>query len=208
VPATAWTVGTAADEHDLMAALLAGDEEAFGHLLDEYYPAMLQVARGFVTTTGAAEEVVQETLLAVLEGLPGFEGRSSLRTWMFRILVDRAKTRGARQRRRVTFGSFRPDRGIRRVDSGLPQRTPTFVPTGRSTSDPTTPVLNEEVRESIRDAVDRLPAGERTVLVLRDIQGWTSDQVCEVLGLSEANQRILLHRGRTTVHALLFRQLN
>jgi RNA polymerase sigma-70 factor (ECF subfamily) len=208
VPATALTVGISTDEHDLLAALLAGDEDAFGLLVDRYYPAMLHVARGFVRTTSAAEKVVQETLLAVVEGLPRFEGRSSLKTWMFRILVNQAKTRGARQRRRVTFSYLRADRGNLGNNSVPPERTPAFVATGSSTIDPTAPVLNQELGEAICAAVDQLPARQRTVLVLRDVQGWTSPEVCEVLGLSDAHQRILLHRARTRVHARLLTYLN
>jgi RNA polymerase sigma-70 factor (ECF subfamily) len=202
VPATTVSIGIAPDEHDQVVALLAGDEEAFGQLVDRYYPAMLQVARGFVRTRSAAEEVVQETLLAVVEGLARFEGRSSLKTWMFRILVSRAKTRGRRQRRRVTFGCLRANRGSRHDDPVRP-RTPALVTTGSAT-----PVLNQELVEAVSTAMDRLPARERTVLVLRDVQGWTSSEVCEVLGLTDANQRLLLHRGRIRVHALLVRSLN
>ena len=202
------TVGTIASERDLLAALLAGDEEAFGQLVDRYYPAMLHVARGFLPITSEAEEVVQETLLDVVEGLPGYEGRSPLKTWMFRILVNRAKTRGARQPRRVAFGCLRADRGSHGDDSVPPERTPTFVGTGSATIDATTPVPNQELGEAICAAVDRLPARQRTVLVLRDIQGWTSLEVCEVLGLSDAHQRILLHRARTSVHDLLLSYLN
>jgi RNA polymerase sigma-70 factor (ECF subfamily) len=208
VPATAMTVGMARDEHDLLAGLRAGDEEAFGQLVDRYYSAMLHVARGFVPTTSAAEEVVQETLLAVVEGLPCFEGRSSLKTWMFGILVNRAKTSGARQRRRVTRSCLRADRGRDGNDSVPPGRTPAIVATGSSTIAPTASVANQELGEAICAAVDQLPARQRTVLVLRDIQGWTSPQVCEVLGLSDAHQRILLHRARTRVHALLLSYLN
>jgi RNA polymerase sigma-70 factor (ECF subfamily) len=197
------TVGIAPDDHDLLAALRAGDEEAFGQLVDRYYPAMLHVARGLVPTTSEAEEVVQETLLAVVEGLPCFEGRSSLKTWMFRILVNRSKTRGAPQRRHLTFGCLRADRGSDGNDSLPPEPTPAFVGTGSSTIDPGAPVLQQELGEAICAAVDRLPARQRTVLALRDIQGWTSLEVCQVLGLSDAHQRILLHRARTTVHDLL-----
>jgi RNA polymerase sigma-70 factor (ECF subfamily) len=208
VPATALATGLTPDEHDLLAALLTGDEQAFGQLVDRYFPAMLQVARGFVRTPSAAQEVVQEALLAVVEGLPRFEGRSSLQTWMFRILVNRAKTRGAREGHRVSFGCRRGDRGSHRNDSVLPESTSVSIATGSSTIDPTAPVLNQELGEAICAAVDRLPADQHTVLVLRDIQGWTSPQVCEVLGLSDAKQRILLHRARTGVHARLLRSLN
>jgi RNA polymerase sigma-70 factor (ECF subfamily) len=208
VPATALTVGIAPDDHDLLAAMRAGDEEAFGQLVDRYYPAMLHVARGFVRTPSAAEEVVQETLLAVVEGLSCFEGPASLKTWMFRILVNRAKTRGESEQRRVSSGCLRASRGSRGDDSVPPQRTPAFVAAGSSTLDPTAAGLNQGLGEAICAAVDQLPARQRTVLVLRDIQGWTSPQVCEVLGLSDAHQRILLHRARTSVHALLLGYLN
>jgi RNA polymerase sigma-70 factor (ECF subfamily) len=213
VSATALTVEIAPDEPDLLAALLAGDDEAFGQLVDRYYPAMLHVARGFVPTTSAAEEVVQETMLAVIESLPRFEGRSSLKTWMFRILVERARTRGAGQPRRVTFGCLRADRGSHGNDAVPPERTPAFLATDSSTIDPSTidpgaPVPNQELGEAICAAVDQLPARQRTVLALRDIQGWTSREVCEVLGLSDAHQRILLHRARTRVHAQLLSYLN
>jgi RNA polymerase sigma-70 factor (ECF subfamily) len=155
---------------------------------------MLHVARGFVRTPSAAEEVVQETLLAVVEGLPRLERRSSLKTWMFRILVNRAEARGAHPRGRVTWGRHR--------DSAPP------VATGSSTADLTAPAADHELSEAICAAVDRLPARQRTVLVLRDIQGWTAPQVGEVLGLSDAHQRILLHRARTSVHALLLSYLD
>jgi RNA polymerase sigma-70 factor (ECF subfamily) len=202
------TVGTAPDEGDLLAATLAGDEDAFGQFVDRHYPAMLHVARGFVRTAGAAEEVVHETLLAVVEGLPRFERRSSLQTWMFRILVNRAKTRGASERRRVSIGRLRADRDDYGDDSARLRSNAASVTTPSSTVDPAAGVLNRELREAIWDAVDGLPAHQRPVLVLRDMQGWTSVQVCEVLGLSEANQRILLHRARTKVRAQLLRYLN
>jgi RNA polymerase sigma-70 factor (ECF subfamily) len=208
MPAAALTVGIAPDEHDLLAALLAGDEEAFGQLVDRYYSAMLHVARGFVSTASAAEELVQETLLAVVEGLPCFEGGSSLKTWMFRTLVNRAKTREARPSRRVTSGCLPTDRGSHGSDSVPPEGTSASVATDSSTTGPRAPVLDLELGEAISAAVDRLPVRQRTVLVLRDIQGWTSPQVCEVLGLSDAHQRILLHRARTTVHTLLLSHLN
>ena len=169
---------------------------------------MLHVARGFLPITSEAEEVVQETLLDVVEGLPCFEGRSPLKTWMFRILVNRAKTRGARQPRRVTSGCLRSDRSSHGTDSVPPGRTPPIVATGSSTVDPTAPVLHQELGEAICAALDRLPARQRTVLVLRDIQGWTSLEVCEVLGLSDAHQRILLHRARTSVHDVLLSYLD
>jgi RNA polymerase sigma-70 factor (ECF subfamily) len=122
--------------------------------------------------------------------------------------VDRAQTRGARQRRRVTFGCLRADRGSHGNDPVPPERGPGIVATGSSAIDPMAPVVNQGLGEAICSAVDQLPARQRTVLVLRDIQGWTSPQVGEVLGLSDAHQRVLLHRARTRVHAVLLSYLN
>jgi RNA polymerase sigma-70 factor (ECF subfamily) len=193
---------TAPAEGDLLAPLLAGDEEALGQLVDRYYPAMLRVARGFVGTRSAAEEVVQETLLAVVEGLPRFEGRASLKTWMFRILVNRAKTRGARQRRCITFSCLRPPRGGEGHDAGPLENTALPV-ISASAVDPAGAALNRELGVALWAALDRLPARHRRVLVLRDIHGCTSSEVCDLLGVSDANQRILLHRARTRLRALL-----
>jgi RNA polymerase sigma-70 factor (ECF subfamily) len=144
----------------------------------------------------------------VIEGLPLVEPRSSLKTWTFHILVSRAETRGGRQRRRVTVACLGADRGRRRNDQVPPERTTATVGRRPAIIDPTISALNQEVSEALRTAVDRLPARERTVLILRDVHSWTSPQVCEVLGLSEARQRILLHRARSTVHAVLFSDLN
>lgn len=200
--------GTGSDERDLLTALLAGDEDAFRFLVDRYYRAMLYVARGFVRTTSAAEEVVQETLLAVVEGLPRFEGRSSLKTWIFRILVNRARTRGARQRRCVTFSCLRGDRSDGRNDPPAPGDAASVVTGIPRSVDPAGVVLNQELGEAVWTAVDQLPARQRQVLVLRDVEGWTSGEVCDLLSLSDANQRILLHRARTRVRAQLLPYLN
>jgi RNA polymerase sigma-70 factor (ECF subfamily) len=193
---------TVPDEHDLHVRLLGGDEEAFGQLVDRYYLAMLRVARGFVRTQSAAEEVVQETLLAVVEGLPRFEGRSTLKTWLFRILVNRAKTRGARERRCISFSCLRPHCGRQGHESG-PLEHPALPGTASSPVDPAGAALNRELGDVLWAAVDRLPVRHRQVLVLRDVHGCTSAEVCELLGLSDANQRILLHRARTRVRTLL-----
>jgi RNA polymerase sigma-70 factor (ECF subfamily) len=199
---------TKRDEHDLLSALRVGDEEAFGQLIDRYYRAMLYVAQGFVRTNSAAEEVVQDTLLAVVEGLPRFEGRSSLKTWMFRILVNRARTRGARQRRCLTFSCLRSDRANPRNDLTPPADASTAVGTESASLDPAAVVLNQELGDALWAAVDQLPAPQRQVLVLRDVEGGIAAEVCDILGLSDANQRILLHRARTRVRAQLLPYLN
>ena len=195
----------------LAEALRAGDEQAFAEVVDSWSRAMLHVARGYVSTQDSAEEVVQDTWLAVIKGLDGFEGRSSLRTWVFRILVNIAKTRGVRESRTLPFASlssydegptvdpsrfYGPDGelpGAWTVD-GRPQP---FEPS------PEAVALAGEVRDEIEAAITTLPERQRIVLVMRDVQGLTSDEVCDLLDISAENQRVLLHRGRAKVRALL-----
>ena len=199
----------ATDEAALVAALRAGDEVAFGQLVDRHYGMMLRVARQYVATREAAEDVVQETFLGVIQGIDRFEQRSSLRTWMFRILVNRAKTRGEREGRARPFSS---------LSIGLEQDEPAvdpdrFLADGRwagfwsappSTEHlPDAGVLAAELGARLADAIAALPAAQRTVLELRDVQGFSATEVCELLELSEANQRVLLHRARSKARALL-----
>jgi RNA polymerase sigma-70 factor (ECF subfamily) len=198
-----------AEEAALVAALRAGDETAFGELVDRYYGVMLRVARQYVATKEAAEDVVQETFLGVIQGIDRFEQRSSLRTWMFRILVNRAKTRGEREGRARPFSS---------LTTGLDQDEPAVDP-DRFLSDgrwagfwsappsaehlPDSGVLAAELGARLAEAVAALPTAQRTVLELRDVQGLTASEVCELLDLSEINQRVLLHRARSKARALL-----
>jgi RNA polymerase sigma-70 factor (ECF subfamily) len=197
------------DEVAVVAALRAGDEAAFGDLVDRYYGVMLRVARSYVSTKEAAEDVVQETFLGVIQGIDRFERRSSLRTWMFRILVNRAKTRGEREGRTRPFSSF--SIGIEQDEPAVdPDR---FLTEGRwagfwsappSTEHlPDVGVLVAELGARLSDAVAALPAAQRNVLELRDVQGFSAAEVCELLELSEANQRVLLHRARSKARALL-----
>lgn len=171
---------------------------------------MLLLARTFVSTDASAEEVVQDTWLAVIRGVDRFEGRSSLRTWVYRILVNTARKRGAREGRTVPWGSL----GL-----GVEDRGPTVDPRRfrgaddlhpghwrsipREWGSPEGEVLASEVRTRLRDAVDALPVRQRAVVVLRDVSGLGSEEVCQMLGLSAANQRVLLHRGRAAVRARL-----
>jgi RNA polymerase sigma-70 factor (ECF subfamily) len=193
----------------LVAALRAGDEAAFGELVDRYYGIMQRVARHYVATREAAEDVVQETFLGVIQGIDRFEARSSLRTWMFRILVNRAKTRGEREGRARPFSSFTVG-----LDDDEPAVDPDrFLHEGRwagfwsappsAEHLPDAGVLAAELGERLTAAVATLPVAQRTVLELRDIQGFTAGEVCELLNLSEANQRVLLHRARSKARALL-----
>lgn len=197
------------DEVRLVDALRAGDEQAFGGLVDRYYGLMLRVARDFVATKEAAEDVVQETFLGVIQGIERFEGRSSLRTWMFRILVNRARTRGEREGRTRPFSS---------LASGLDHDEPAvdpdrFVADGRWAGFWSSPpsaehlpdvnVLAGELGDHLAQAIEGLPSAQRTVLELRDVRGFSSTEVCQLLDISEANQRVLLHRARSKARAVL-----
>jgi RNA polymerase sigma-70 factor (ECF subfamily) len=185
------------DEAVLLERLRAGDEKAFAELVAANDAALRRVARSFVRTAAAADEVVGETWLAVIAGLPRFEGRSSLRTWIFGILVNKARTRGVREARSVPFSALADEDGGPTVDPNE------FAPDGswrsaprRLESDPEGRLLASELRAALFAAIDRLPPRQRTVLVLRDVVGLDPTEVSELLELSEGNQRVLLHRGR------------
>jgi RNA polymerase sigma-70 factor, ECF subfamily len=199
----------ASDDH-LVTGLKARDEATFAELLNSWSRSMLRVARTFVSSDATAEEVVQDTWLAVIQGIDGFEGRSSLRTWVYRILVNTAKKRGMRESRSIPFSSLAPtddDRGpavdpslFRGADdeyAGGWKERPRPWPTAEDS------VLAGEVRAQVADAVQSLPDRQRLVITLRDVLGHTSDEVCEMLEISAANQRVLLHRARAAVRALL-----
>jgi RNA polymerase sigma-70 factor (ECF subfamily) len=192
----------------LVSALRAGDEGAFSTLVDEYYGVMMHVAREFVATKEAAEDVVQETFLGVINGIDRFEGRSSLRTWMFRILVNRARTRGERESRTRPFSAVAAT-----GDEGPSVDPDRFFTDGRwagfwsappsAEHLPEAGVLAAELGARLSAVIAELPSAQRTVLELRDVQGLTSTEVCELLDISEANQRVLLHRGRSKARAAL-----
>jgi RNA polymerase sigma-70 factor (ECF subfamily) len=192
-------------EDELVERLRAGDEAAFSHLVDTYYRSMLHVARGYVASTQAAEDVVQETLLGVIRGLATFEGRSSLKTWMFRILVNRATTRGEREGRVRPFSSLGGDGPTvdpdRFESSGRWKGFWSEPPTHREI--PEANVLATEIGARLMAAIVELAPTQRAVIELRDVQGLTSAEVCELLDITEANQRVLLHRARARVRQLL-----
>ena len=199
----------------LLERLRAGDQSAFAELVDTWSPMLLRVALLYVSTRASAEEVVQDTWLAVIEQLDRFEGRSSLRTWVFRILENQARSRGVRDARALpwssAFGADGPEDGGPTVDParfrGPGDRWPGgWTPAGLPTAwepPPEDAAVAAEVRRELRTALDALPARQRTVVELRDVHGLTSDEVCERLGVSPANQRILLHRGRARLRARL-----
>jgi RNA polymerase sigma-70 factor (ECF subfamily) len=197
-----------ASDAGFVEALRRGDETAFRQLIDAHRPSLLLVARGYVGSRAVAEEVVQETWLGVLRGLERFEGRSSLKTWIFRILTNVARTRASRERRSVPFSSLAAREAAEGETAVDAER---FLPAdherwpGHWASAPTvwqTPeegVLTAETRQLIVAAIEQLPAGQRTVISLRDIEGWRSQEVCSALEISEGNQRVLLHRARAKV---------
>jgi RNA polymerase sigma-70 factor, ECF subfamily len=201
--------GTVEDESALIAGLRDGEERAYAHLVDRYTPAMLRVARGYVSSHQIAEDVVQETWIGVLKGISQFEGRSSLRTWIFTVMINIAKTRGVRERRgndaeiaAFTGGTVDPARFRPRGD-----RWPGHWKAGEEPSPfPETPegsVLGDELVAVARRELDKLPDRQRTVVSLRDMYGFDSKEVCELLDISIANQRVLLHRGRAAVRQTL-----
>jgi RNA polymerase sigma-70 factor (ECF subfamily) len=195
------------DDDALIAAIRRGDERAFATLVDRNSPAMIRVAMTYVPSRAAAEEAVQETWIAVIRGIEGFEGRSSLKTWIFRILTNVAMRSGARERRSTPFSALAAaeDTGEPSVDPDrfLPADHELFpghwaiVPTHWPT--PEEGLLSGETREVIAGAIVELPKAQRTVIALRDVEGWSSEEVCEALEISAGNQRILLHRARSRV---------
>jgi RNA polymerase sigma-70 factor, ECF subfamily len=196
------------NEQDLVAALRAGDETAFVALVDRYHASLVRLARMYVRQPSVAEEVAQETWLAVLNGIDRFEGRSTLKTWLFRILTNRAKTRGERESRSVPFSSIGdPDEPA--VDPDSFRTEGDQYPGGWKEfptpweGDPEERLLAGEARALILDAIEQLPSNQRAVITLRDIEGFDADDVCNVLELSDTNQRVLLHRARSKVRRAL-----
>jgi RNA polymerase sigma-70 factor, ECF subfamily len=190
----------------LVDALRGGDERAFARLVDKHHSSLLRVAGLYVRDRAVAEEVVQETWLAVLEGIDRFEARSSLKTWIFRILTNRAKTRGQRERRQLPFSALVDD-GEPEVDEARfhPIDDPKFpqhwaVP---PRAWPHERILARETVEQVREAVAQLPATQQLIVGLRDIDGWSSDEVCEALEITPGNQRVLLHRARSRLRNVL-----
>jgi RNA polymerase sigma-70 factor, ECF subfamily len=196
---------------ELVARLRDRDEAAFTLLVDAWSAGMLRLARSFVATRESADEVLQDTWLAVLTGVAGFAGRSSLRTWTYRILVNTAKRRGERESRTVPWSSWVPEPAERDEPTVDPAR---FQGAGEPYPGhwnsfpapwpaPESQVLAGEVRDRLAAALDGLPARQRIVITLRDVEGYTSDEVCSILDISAENQRVLLHRARATARRAL-----
>jgi RNA polymerase sigma-70 factor (ECF subfamily) len=205
-------VRQALSDRELLQRLRAGDEAAFMDLVDRYGPLMLRIALMHVSSRAVAEEVVQESWLGVLKGLDRFEGRSSLKTWILRIVANQARTRGERERRSVPVSALTPD------DDDQPAVDPSRF---RPFDDPRYPggwalppaplpeerLLAEETLAHVREAIAALPPRQQEVILLRDVEGWEPEEVSEALAISDGNQRVLLHRARSKVRNELERYL-
>jgi len=197
------------DESRLIAGLRDGDETVFAQLVDQHTPPMLRVARGYVPSHEIAEEVVQETWIALLKGIDNFEGRSSLRTWLFAVMINIAKARGVRERRDAdvaiaayTGGTVDPAR-FRTGEDPWPGHWREGQEPSPFPDSPEGSVLGDELIDVARRELDKLPERQRIVVTLRDMLGFDSSEVCELLDITVANQRVLLHRGRAAVRAVL-----
>lgn len=201
-------------EAALLARLRSGDERAFETLVERLYPTMLAVARHYVSSRAVAEEVVQEAWVGVLKGLDRFEGRSSLRTWILRILVNTAKTRGARDARTVPFASLAPQDDEPAVEPGRFRGPDDPFPghwrayPGNWQRLPEEALAERETLDVVLSTIQQLPPPQRLVITMRDIQGCDAAEVCAALDVSEGNQRVLLHRARSKVRSALERQLD
>ncbi len=205
-------VVASADELLLIEQLRGGNEAAFVSLVDRYAPTMLRLAMIYVRVWAVAEEVVQEAWVGILESLHRFEGRSSLKTWMFHILTNCAITRAQREGRSIPFSSL-PD-----LDTDLDEPAvdlDRFLPADQQWAGhwvsfpsnwqemPEERLLSQETRACLEQAIEALPPSQREIIVLRDIEGWTSEETCRFLSISEVNQRVLLHRARSKVRGAL-----
>lgn len=198
-------VSTGDPDRDLIPRLLTGDEEAFADVVRRYQGPLLRFARVFVATTEVAEEIVQDTWLAVLTGLPSFESRASLKTWIFSIVANKAKSRGARERRMIPFAdlSTADDDGAVDADRFMPNGSWKTPPARWSAHTPEADFLRREALTIVDRVLNELPAAQRAVVMLRDVEELDAAETCNMLGISETNQRVLLHRGRSKIRAAL-----
>jgi RNA polymerase sigma-70 factor, ECF subfamily len=201
-------------DDELVARLRAGDERAFEGLVERLHATMLSVARVYVRTHAAAEEVVQDAWVGVLKGLDGFEGRSSLKTWILRIVANIGRTRGARDARSIPFSALAaegeepavsPDR-FRGRDDPYPDHWVEFPQDWRAV--PELVLLGRETLAVVRQAIAGLPPPQATVIRMRDVEGWTAEEVCAALEISDGNQRVLLHRARSRVRGAVEQYLD
>lgn len=206
---------TSAEESEFLERLRSGDERAFEALVERYQGTMLSAARTYVKSRAVAEEVVQDAWLGVLNGLDRFERRSSLKTWILRILVNTAMTRGGREARSVPFSSLvaeeeeapavEPER-FRGRDDAFPGHWAGYPSNWRNM--PEDRLLGRETIDVVKEAIEELPDAQRMVIAMRDVHGCTPEEVCEALDVSDGNQRVLLHRARSSVRATLERHFD
>jgi RNA polymerase sigma-70 factor (ECF subfamily) len=201
------------DDAPVIEALRRGDDGAFARLVEQYHASLSRAARLYIANRAVADEVVQDTWLGVIQGIWAFEGRSSLKTWIFRILINRAKTRAAREGRMVPMAGAEAE--LDALDTAVaPNR---FWPAGHPTApgrwarargpdlgtSPERSLLAGEARAQLQHAIEALPEHQRLVLILRDVEGCSTEEVCHALGVQEANARVLLHRARARVRTAL-----
>ena len=210
-------IATAPDELRIVQGLRDGDEGAFAELVNRYHASLLRLAMVYVRNRAVAEEVVQETWLGVVQGIERFERRSSLKTWIFRILTNTAKTRAERESRAVPLSSLGdPDDAdasavepARFLDANHPRWGGHWAAPPSSWREvPEESLLSKETLGCIATAIDELPPVQQQVIRLRDVEGWSASEVCDLLELTEANQRVLLHRARSKVRQALERHLD
>jgi RNA polymerase sigma-70 factor, ECF subfamily len=202
------------EESALLEALRRGDEDAFARLVGEHHASLRRVARLYVASAPIADEVVQDTWLGVIRGIWAFEGRSSLKTWIFRILVNRARTRAVHESRSArlsgtpTLETSEASESSVSLEQRLPfADSPDLDHWAQASPDldssPERSLLTKELRERLGIVIDTLPSNLKTVLWLRDVEGWSSEEVCNALAIQETNQRVLLHRARSRVRTAL-----
>ncbi len=196
LPAAKPALDFGASDETLLDEICGGDDAAFNELVGRYNGAMVRLARTYVPSTALAEEAAQEAWMAILKGCRHFERRSSVKTWMFRILINRAVTHAVRERR---------DDQMRSADVDAPRFHPADHPLAGAwlvpprTWTPEERVLSNEIRGHVEEAIADLPLAQRQVITLRDVYGWSSHEVCDLYSISESNQRVLLHRARARV---------
>jgi RNA polymerase sigma-70 factor (ECF subfamily) len=202
-------VGATADDRRIIVGLRAGDEAVFAEMVDKYHGSLVRVAMRYVPSRAIAEEVAQDTWIGVIEGIDRFEGRSTVKTWLYRILIYRARARGERERRTTPMSALEHDESAPSVPTERFRGSDALwaghwaTPPKRWDGESEDRLLAAETRAIIDAAIGRLPQAQRDVIVLRDISNFSAAEVCELLDVTESNERVLLHRARSKVRAAL-----
>lgn len=188
------------DDEELLRRFLTGDREAFRTLVQRYQPVLVQIARYYVNSTATAEDVAQDTWIAVLKGAERFEGRASFKTWLFRIVANRARSTGTREKRQVPTDPTDPVAGSRFNSEGMWKEPPVSFADVLAESE-----SNSAVAAAIHAAIAELPEMQRSVVTLRDVEGLSTGEIASLLELSEANTRVVLHRARAHIREVVER---